>query len=338
MRNTLMRACLVAALFLWSSMASAEDCWVNDCWADAGGEDTYEQECLPGEGCFLDKCSDNSKCMSGWCVQHMGENVCTVPCVEECPTGLKCKQVSGGPDIVFICISTVANLCKPCLTNADCVTVGAEDVCVDYGEQGNFCGGGCGQDDDCPWGFSCQDVVTVDGAQLQQCVSEQGVCPCTEASYALGLWTSCYIANEHGQCQGKRVCTAAGLTDCDAQEPAPESCDGVDNNCDGTVDEGCTEEPSPDVKEGPDIVQEVQGEPEDVAAGAQDVADVGVATAPEPAIADPTPSDCGKCPDKGCSADIPGTAGFGPSRLFALLLLLLALVGSRTRRRISPRR
>lgn len=158
-----------------------------------------------------------------------------------------------------------------------------------------------------------------------------------------------YVANEHGQCEGKRVCTEDGLTDCDAPEPAPETCDGIDNDCDGTVDEGCAEEPSPDVKEEPDIVQEVQGEtvvqdiqgePADLAAGAQDAADLGETSAPKPAISDPTPSDCSKCPDKGCSSGIGSGlgSGAGANGLLALLLLFLALVGSRTRRWISPRR
>lgn len=74
MRNTVLRACLVVALVLWSSIASAEDCWVNDCWADAGADDAFEPgECEPGDGCFLDPCTDNNNCMSGWCVDHMGE-------------------------------------------------------------------------------------------------------------------------------------------------------------------------------------------------------------------------------------------------------------------------
>jgi len=49
-----------------------------------------------------------------------------------------------------------------CAENADCKAVGgADDVCVDYGEGGRFCGGACavevGAGKKCPWGFSCQE-------------------------------------------------------------------------------------------------------------------------------------------------------------------------------------
>jgi hypothetical protein len=38
-------------------------------------------------------------------------------------------------------------------------------------------------------------------------------------------------------CQGKRVCTEQGLTDCDAASPMAEECNGIDDDCDGDLDE-----------------------------------------------------------------------------------------------------
>ncbi|MBM4352265.1 MAG: hypothetical protein FJ109_00495 [Deltaproteobacteria bacterium] len=195
--------------------------------------------CNPGEGCFLDKCDTGSDCQSGWCVQYLGESVCTQACQEECPAGWSCKQVAGtDPDVVYICVAKYANLCRPCFDSSDCAsTGGAQDACLDYGPEGSFCGGPCSGDGECPWGFSCQEIVSVDGAVLEQCVNEAGQCPCTASSAALGLATACTISNEAGTCVGKRLCTADGLSDCDAQLPAEESCNGLDDDCDGEVDE-----------------------------------------------------------------------------------------------------
>lgn len=190
-------------------------------------------ECDPGEGCFGDGCGDNEDCDSGWCVQHMGESVCSKHCEAECPAGWTCKQVSAtGPDVVYICVSDHANLCRPCADADDCESAGgAEDACVSYGEGGNFCGGSCnvglGGGEECPWGFSCQDSVTVEGVQVLQCVNDAGVCPCTQASVARGLSTPCKVENDFGVCEGKRVCTEEGLGECDAPAPGPEVCNGT---------------------------------------------------------------------------------------------------------------
>ena len=201
---------------------------------DAGG-----LGCEPGEGCFMDKCTANSQCLSGWCVEHMGAGVCTMQCTEECPAGWSCKAVAGtDPDLVYVCVSNVANLCRPCASGDNCKGVaGNEDVCVDYDNAGSFCGSACVSDDDCPWGFSCQTTTTVDGISTLQCVADAGECPCTDKSVELALWTPCEMANEFGVCAGKRVCTLEGLAPCDAMVAVAESCDAADNDCDGETDE-----------------------------------------------------------------------------------------------------
>ncbi|MFH1533223.1 MAG: hypothetical protein ABIK09_21060 [Pseudomonadota bacterium] len=207
-----------------------------------GTIDDIVSVCEPGEGCFLDPCVENGECQSGWCVDHMGDGVCTTACAEECPAGWSCQQVAGtDPDVVFICVSHIANLCRPCADAGDCLaTGGVEDVCVDYAAEGSFCGAPCDPDDvksTCPWGFSCQEALTVDGIPTTQCVADAGICPCTAKAVTLALWTPCAVENEWGQCGGKRVCTGEGLTPCDATDPAAELCNALDDDCDGEVDE-----------------------------------------------------------------------------------------------------
>jgi cysteine-rich repeat protein len=218
---------------------------------DAGWSDVFEDAvaaCEPGAGCFMDPCGDNADCLSGWCVQHMGEDVCTQPCAEECPPGWSCKQVGASdPDVLFICVSNLANLCRPCAAAADCESLGgAQDVCVAYGpEAGAFCGGACEDDGDCPGGYSCADVQTIDGLPTRQCVNDLGECPCTGSSAALVLWTPCTLENDVGACPGKRFCGGDGLTACDAPAAAAEICDGADNDCDGAIDEETCDDANP---------------------------------------------------------------------------------------------
>ena len=199
----------------------------------------FTPACAPGEGCLGDECVENDQCQSGWCVQHLGEGICTKLCQDECPGGWACKLVAGtDPDAVYICVSAFANLCKPCHASADCKSPGAEGACIRYDSGTSFCGGPCGlEGPECPWGFTCKDVETTEGVTITQCVADTGLCPCTQASVEVGLSTPCTVENEHGLCTGLRACTAEGLSPCDALVPALETCNGADDDCDGSTDE-----------------------------------------------------------------------------------------------------
>ncbi|MBM4371885.1 MAG: hypothetical protein FJ098_09535, partial [Deltaproteobacteria bacterium] len=208
-------------------------------WTDLDAGD-LPPACAPGEGCFGDPCTDNKDCLSGWCVDHRGESICSETCQEECPPGWTCKQVAGtDPDLIYVCVSAFPSLCLPCATAADCTSVtGTQVPCVSYGAEGSFCGGPCQEDADCPEGYHCEDVQTVEGATLSQCVSATGTCACTDKAVALGLSTPCATETEYGSCEGVRICTMEGLSPCDAGAAEAEECDGEDDDCDGEVDEG----------------------------------------------------------------------------------------------------
>jgi len=202
--------------------------------------------CEAGEGCVGDPCEEGADCISGWCVDHLGGSVCTDTCVEDCPAGWSCDQVGMEPDLIFICVSLHPTLCVPCAVTANCASgTGTQVPCVSYGDEGAFCDGPCDEKDDCPEGYACQEVETVVGATLMQCVSDTGTCECTAKSIALGLSTPCAFENEHGRCDGVRICEEGGLSDYDATEPAPETCDGLDGDCDGDTDEDTCDDGNP---------------------------------------------------------------------------------------------
>ena len=219
--------------------------------ADGGGievEDTGGPQCLPGEGCFLDPCAENGDCLSSWCIEHLGEDVCTQTCVEECPAGFDCKKVAGAePDIVYACLSRWPRVCLPCTSNQDCKTAETlGGLCVSPGETPEyFCGSPCADAGDCPGGYACKEVTTIDGMYGTQCVPESGVCDCTQKAIDAGLHTVCQEENQWGICEGFRKCEEGGLSACDAAIPAADVCDGQDNNCDTVIDEDTCDDDNP---------------------------------------------------------------------------------------------
>jgi len=185
-------------------------------------------------------CETGNDCGEGYCVQTVDGMQCTVTCVEECPFDWKCVlHTPSLPDQVYICAAPLVSLCRPCATNDECKVNGisAGEKCVVYGQDGNFCGAECAGEEDCPAGYDCTSGLDVAGGEVQQCVLAAGDCPCSQWAVDAGAGTDCYYENEWGVCPGDRQCLAAGLEACSALTPAPETCNGMDDDCDGEIDE-----------------------------------------------------------------------------------------------------
>ncbi len=189
---------------------------------------------------ILQECTGPADCESGFCIQTMEGKVCTQTCIEDCPEGFECVLHEASlPDEIYICAPPWVSQCRPCTINSECHANGVDlgEACVEYGAAGSFCGSPCTVDEECPAGYLCSEAVDVSGGTGNSCLLADGECPCSKWFADDGATTGCFAENEFGFCAGERACMVDGLTECSATIPQAEECNGVDDNCDGTVDE-----------------------------------------------------------------------------------------------------
>ena len=213
---------------------------------DVSGEisDVQEEDnCCPEKGATGDPCFADGQCESGLCISQDGLGMCTEDCAPDCPEGWSCLNAPwSGVDVMFVCFPDAAVLCRPCLGNDDCEPavepfVGSPSFCMNYGVEGAYCALPCSSDDDCTKGYQCESWFDVDGNAVDGCRKASGICDCSPLSVVLGAQTSCKVGNEFGACSGERFCGDEGLTECDGAQAEAEACNGVDDDCDGEVDE-----------------------------------------------------------------------------------------------------
>ncbi|MFO0744782.1 MAG: NADP-dependent oxidoreductase [Myxococcota bacterium] len=162
-------------------------------------------------------------------------------------TAVECALVSGAPtcratacapgtyafDGGRACLALPDNLCQACTADADCLVPGSR--CLGSGAE-RFCGRSCASGSpygtSCPTGYQCADQ----GGGDRQCAPVSGTCVCGPG--AVGLERACPV----GACTGLQECQQNGanyaFSACSAEGIIPEVCDGGDNDCDGTTDEG----------------------------------------------------------------------------------------------------
>jgi len=196
-------------------------------------------EIAPDKGGFLWPCTENTDCDSGFCIEAADGFVCTTTCIEDCPDGWECAQAGAGPDLTYLCLPQFGTLCRPCAVDDECRQGAASQaLCLDFDGDGYFCAEPCADDDVCPEDYNCQDTELPDGSSAPLCLPQSGECSCPKKYAGSLLTTACYDTNGWGTCHGERRCVEGALTTCDALAPNTETCNGVDDNCDGFLDEG----------------------------------------------------------------------------------------------------
>ena len=238
--------------------SDAADVAVEDGLADIGLPDLADTQPDPGlpettvdvppetveKGGFGDECKQDADCGSGYCIEGGDGLQCTSVCASaDCPAGWFCGPADIG-DATEICWPGLLTLCMPCVEHEDCLNpIGnwLDFKCIRYGVDGDFCSNACQSNDDCLAGYACKEKLDLDGAVFKGCVRQAGLCECNAWFTEQQATTSCVLNNEFGSCDGERLCTEDGLAACEGQSPAAETCDGLDNDCDGTVDEGLSD-------------------------------------------------------------------------------------------------
>jgi hypothetical protein len=141
--------------------------------------------------------------------------------------------------------------CLPCATMNACSVVGFQAGCADVegneGRGGWYCAVACKAKSECPADHECWPVRAIDGTKASRCIPAAKTCACSAEAAKASAKTPCYVGFSPlpgllpaANCRGERVCSSKGLSPCSAPPPQAETCNGVDDDCDGATDQRFT--------------------------------------------------------------------------------------------------
>ena len=209
----------------WVCQAAAPQGEVCD-YSDNDCDGEVDEDFISGGKYHLDEhCGAcNSSCATviangtGKCSSEYATPKCVV---DECFEGF-------APVSPFECQLPPDTTCQPCETAYDC----AGHPCIGIDGKGR-CAAACVTDLDCQGETSC---LPYPGSGFV-CKPDSGSCECNSST--AGEIRGCTLENNVGICYGLEMCDpSAGWKGCNAPLPAPEICNGFDDDCNGFVDDG----------------------------------------------------------------------------------------------------
>ena len=188
---------------------------VDEDFTDEAGAWTLDDHCGTCENACVDKIPHGT----GTCGGAPESPVCVVDTCDEDYFALNDFQCTLPPDVS----------CQPCAGDeacygGTCIPLDGQQVCV------SPCGDVAGS---CQDGYGCEDI----GDGVERCVPLTESCVCGEATD--GQTRTCVQSNDAGKCFGEETCDGkVGWVGCTAKTPEDEQCNGLDDDCNGAVDDG----------------------------------------------------------------------------------------------------